>query len=97
MTVDNAGLQTESGEQSTTIEDKQIVDLPLNGREYTDLALLAPGVQVGSLQDTSVQQRRGSIVVNGNRSSVNNFLLDGLDNNSYQEANQGFRQSTRCE
>jgi hypothetical protein len=90
VTLDNSGLQKESGDQSITIESQEMVDLPLNGREYTDLALLTPGVQVGSLQDGSVDQRRGSFVVNGNRSSVNNFLLDGLDNNSYQIANQGF-------
>jgi len=97
VSVDNAGLQSQSGEQSTTIENEQIIDLPLNGREYTDLALLAPGVQVGSMQDGSVDQRRGSFVVNGNRSSINNFLLDGLDNNSYQEANQGFNNQAVAE
>jgi len=97
VTVDNSGLQTETGDQSTTIEGKEMVDLPLNGREYTDLALLVPGVQVGSLQDSSVDQRRGSFDVNGNRSSVNNFLLDGLDNNSYQEANQGFNNQAVAE
>jgi hypothetical protein len=97
VAIDNAGLQTESGEKSTTIESEQMIDLPLNGREYTDLALLTPGVQVGALQDGSVDQRRGSIVVNGNRSSVNNFLLDGLDNNSYQEANQGFNNQAVAE
>jgi hypothetical protein len=90
VNVDDASLQKESGERSTTIENEQIVDLPLNGREYSDLALLTPGVQVSSLQTGNVDQRRGSLVVNGNRSSINNFLLDGLDNNSYQDANQGF-------
>jgi hypothetical protein len=89
VTLDNTGLQTESGEQSTTIENEKIIDLPLNGREYTDLALLTPGVQVGSLQNGTVDQRRGSFYSNDQRSSVNNFLLDGLDNNSYQVVNQG--------
>ena len=84
------GLETDTSDQSLLIEQKQIVDLPLNGREYTDLALLSPGVQVGVLQDGSVNQRRGSFVVNGMRSTANNFLLDGLDNNDYQIANQGF-------
>lgn len=90
VSAGNTGLQVESGEQSTTIEGQEIVDLPLNGREYTDLALLVPGVQVGSLQTGDVDQRRGSLVVHGVRSTANNFLLDGLDNNSYQLANQGF-------
>lgn len=89
VSVNSGGLQKESGEQSTTIESEQIIDLPLNGREYSDLAVLAPGVQIGSLQDQSATQRRSSLVVNGNRSTANTFLLDGLDNNSYQGANQG--------
>jgi hypothetical protein len=90
VSVDNAGLQAESGERSTTIESEQIIDLPLNGREYTDLALLTPGVQVSNLQDGTVTQRRGSFNVHGNRASFNNFILDGLDNNSYQVGNEGF-------
>jgi Carboxypeptidase regulatory-like domain/TonB-dependent Receptor Plug Domain len=84
------GLETDTSDQSQLIEQKQIVDLPLNGHEYTDLALLTTGVQVGVLQNGTVNQRRGSFVVNGMRSSANNFLLDGLDNNDYQIANQGF-------
>jgi hypothetical protein len=83
-------LETDTSDQSQLIERKEIVSLPLNGREYTDLALLTPGVQIGVLQDGTVNQRRGSLVVNGMRSSGNNFLLDGLDNNDYQIANQGF-------
>jgi len=92
VTVDaaSAQLQTDSSDRGLIIEQREIQDLPLNGREYTDLATLAPGVQVSSIQDGSITQRRGSFNVNGNRSSVNNFLLDGLDNNSYQPANQGF-------
>jgi hypothetical protein len=84
------GLETDTSDRSQIFERQQITDLPLNGREYTDLALLTPGVQVSSLQDGTVNQRRGSLVVNGMRSSANNFLLDGLDNNDYQIANQGF-------
>jgi hypothetical protein len=85
-----AGLDRDSSDRGFTVQQREIEDLPLNGREYTDLALLTPGVQVSALQDGTITQRRGSFNVNGNRSSVNNFLLDGLDNNSYQPANQGF-------
>jgi len=83
-------LQTDSTDRGLIVQQEEIENLPLNGREYTDLATLAPGVQTSSLQDGTITQRRGSFNVNGNRSSVNNFLLDGLDNNSYQPANQGF-------
>ncbi len=71
-------LETDSSERSLVIDAKQLNDLPLNGRHYTDLALLAPGVQLSGLQDGSITQRLGSLNVNGMRSSVNNFLLDGL-------------------
>jgi len=89
----NAGataLQTDTNDHGQVIEDDEIVNLPLNGREYTDLALLSPGVSSSSLQDSPTNPRRGSFHTNGMRSSVNNFLLDGLDNNAYQNANQGF-------
>jgi hypothetical protein len=90
VSVDNAGLQSQSGERSTTIESEQILDLPLNGREYSDLALLTPGVADSQMDDGTVTARRGSFNVNANRAGFNNFLLDGLDNNSYQIGTQGF-------
>ena len=66
----------------------QIVNLPLNGRSYADLALLAPGVRKsGIAQATS---RDASFNVNGMRSSLNNFVIDGVDNNAYGTSNQGF-------
>lgn len=83
-------LDTDTSDRGTVVAREEIEALPLNGREYTDLALLAPGVQVSALQTGDVEQRRGSFNVNGMRSSANNFLLDGLDNNSYQIGNQGF-------
>jgi hypothetical protein len=90
VSVDNVGLQSQSGERSTTIESEQIIDLPLNGREYSDLALLTPGVADSQMDDGTVTARRGSFNVNANRAGFNNFQLDGLDNNSYQIGTQGF-------
>ena len=66
---------------------EQIVNLPLNGRAYADLALLSPGVRQSRDQHDS---RDASFNVNGLRSAVNNFILDGVDNNSYGTSNQGF-------
>jgi hypothetical protein len=86
----SVALDTDSSERGTVIDRQEVEDLPLNGREYTDLALLAPGTQVSSLETGDVEQRRGSFNTNGMRASANNFLLDGLDNNSYQIGNQGF-------
>ena len=92
ITVDSAPtvLETETSSRSQVIGTKQIEDLPLNGRSYADLALLAPGVRKSVLEDQSFTNREASFNVNGQRSAFNNFLLDGLDNNSYGTSNQGF-------
>ena len=79
-------LESESSDRGQVIGREQIVNLPLNGRAYADLALLSPGVRKSSISDS----RDGSFNVNGLRSSLNNFILDGVDNNSYGTSNQGF-------
>jgi hypothetical protein len=79
-------LESESSDRGQVIGKEQIVNLPLNGRAYADLALLSPGVRKSSIAES----RDGSFNVNGLRSSLNNFILDGVDNNSYGTSNQGF-------
>ena len=79
-------LETDSSDRGQVIGKEQIVNLPLNGRNYADLALLAPGVRKSAISDS----RDASFNVNGLRSAVNNFILDGVDNNSYGTSNQGF-------
>lgn len=79
-------LETESSDRGQVIAREQIVNLPLNGRAYADLALLSPGVRSSSISSG----RDASFNVNGMRSSLNNFILDGVDNNSYGTSNQGF-------
>jgi hypothetical protein len=71
-----------------TIEGKQITELPLNGRNALNLALLTPGVTQGAYveygQDTVNRfsdTGGGALSVNGTRSQANNFILDGVDNN----------------
>ncbi|MDQ3650547.1 MAG: carboxypeptidase-like regulatory domain-containing protein [Acidobacteriota bacterium] len=84
-------LETDSSVRGQVIRGKQIVSLPLNGRSYADLALLVPGVRESNLNQNSIASRRdASFNVNGLRSTYNNFLLDGVDNNSYGTSNQGF-------
>jgi hypothetical protein len=75
----------------TVIEAKQIEELPLNGRNFTQLATLVPGVIRGSGNATGAngnaetyrysQEGGASLVVNGVRAQANNFILDGIDNN----------------
>jgi len=71
------------------------VELPLNGREGSPLALLRPGVRQSALNiGSSTTNREGAFNVNGMRSTLNKFLLDGLDNNAYGTSNQGFSNQT---
>ncbi len=80
-------LQTDSSDRGQIITGEQTRALPLNGREYSQLALLSPGVRVSPL---AAGGREGSFNVNGLRSTFNNFLIDGVDNNAYGTSNQGF-------
>ena len=79
-------LETDSSDRGQIIAKEQIVNLPLNGRAYADLALLSPGVRRSAISES----RDASFNVNGLRSAVNSFILDGVDNNSYGTSNQGF-------
>ena len=79
-------LETDSSDRGQVISRAQVVNLPLNGRSYADLALLSPGVRSSSISAS----RDASFNVNGMRSALNNFILDGIDNNSYGTSNQGF-------
>lgn len=85
-----ATLQTDSSEKSQLVHAEQIVGLPLNGRNFSDLALLAPNVRKSPIGMQTTTPREGAINVNGMRSTYNNFMLDGMDNNAYSTSNQGF-------
>ena len=88
-------LETESSQRDQTITGYQSAALPLVSRNYTDLLALVTGVRQAPTQATTTSNinspvRAGAYNVNGQRSVFNNFLLDGMDNNSYGESNQGF-------
>jgi outer membrane receptor protein involved in Fe transport len=85
-------LESESSSRGQVVQSRQITELPVLSRNYSQLALLSPGVresQVGN-QGSVAFRREGSYNVNGLRSVFNNFILDGLDNNFYGTTNQGF-------
>ena len=83
-------LQTDSSDRGQVISGEVTRALPLNGREYSQLALLSPGVRLSALNTGGFTPREGSFNVNGLRSTFNNFLIDGVDNNAYGTSNQGF-------
>jgi hypothetical protein len=74
-------LQTENGSVGHVIEGKTINDLPLNGRNYTFLARLVPGATVGQ-PETRGLNANGWFTANGTRPAQNNYMLDGIDNNT---------------
>ena len=77
-------LQSEDAQIGTLIENKRVEDLPLNGRNFTQLTLLVPGTTegtAGSYTSTFGLGTRGSGVafsVNGQQSAYNQFLVDGV-------------------
>ncbi|MEO8130699.1 MAG: TonB-dependent receptor, partial [Bryobacteraceae bacterium] len=73
-------LQTQSADVGGVVQERQIRDLPLNGRRYADLALLEPGVQKNLTNQNNQAPDRFSS--NGNLETQNYFSLDGVDNNS---------------
>jgi Carboxypeptidase regulatory-like domain/TonB dependent receptor len=81
-------LDTLTSSRGSVIDQKKIVDLPLNGRDYNQLALLSPGVLPGTPRLASVNFK-GVLNVNGNRTFNNVFLLDGVDNISYSNSFRG--------
>ena len=80
-------VQTESPEISFTITGKQITQLVLNGRNFTQLVTLSPGVINQTSQDEGETGVAGSVQysMNGGRTEYNNWELDGasiMDNGS---------------
>jgi hypothetical protein len=92
MTVSDAAglLEADNSSRGQVINARDIAELPLNGRAYADLTLLVPGVAKSLLENGTDSSRDASYNVNGQRSELNNFMLDGVDNNAYGTSNQGF-------
>ncbi len=83
-------LETETASRGAVMSGRTMVDLPLNGRDYNQLALLSPGVLPATPRfSVSALQFKGAFNANGNRVFMNVFLLDGLDNLSYSNSYRG--------
>src|SRR5271163_2018733 len=74
-------LETQSGSVGQIVDQHSVDTLPLNGRNFTFLAQLAAGVNTPQA-DTRGNAASGAFAANGNRPAQNNYLLDGIDNNS---------------
>ncbi|HJT66048.1 MAG TPA: carboxypeptidase regulatory-like domain-containing protein [Pyrinomonadaceae bacterium] len=88
ITSDAAPVEIRSGEVSSLISEKQVTELPLNGRNYAQLALMVPGVSpVTQSGAGGAFATRGTgldsgvdMSVNGNQSNANLWTVDGVNN-----------------
>jgi hypothetical protein len=74
-------LETQDASVGQVVDSRNVNNLPLNGRNFTFLAQLAAGVNTPQA-DTRGNAASGAFSANGNRPAQNNYLLDGIDNNS---------------
>ena len=84
VSADAPLLTMNEATQGQVIDNRKVVDLPLNGRDYIQLALLSAGAN-----EQAPGGRVGGFSGSGMRATQNNYLLDGVDNNSAQIAYQG--------
>src|SRR5258706_7449447 len=79
-------LVSEDATVGTVIENKRIVELPLNGRNYLQLVSLAPNVSTGFSSQGQAGARQGgiraaqAISVAGQRTNFNHYTRDGIEN-----------------
>jgi len=76
ITTDAPLLERESGAKGQVIDNQEILDLPLNGRNFADLALLTPGV----VDLPEGLANSGSTSINGGRADGVNYQVDGMNN-----------------
>src|SRR5581483_6301735 len=83
--ADAALTQTETTKLGEIIDNRKVEDLPLNGRDFAQLARLNPGVATsgGGGGQQGGEGGVSGFSSNGQRSTSNNFLVDGVDNNDY--------------
>jgi Carboxypeptidase regulatory-like domain len=88
VTSETAPVELRSGEVSSLINEKQVTELPLNGRNYAQLALMVPGVSPvtqagagGAFATRGTGLNAGvDMAVNGNQSNTNLWTVDGVNN-----------------
>lgn len=76
-------VESETSVVGQVIQNRTIVQLPLNGRNFIRLGSLIPGTNEGAPGQSVTRSRQGGValVSNGQRAEYNNFTLDGVDNN----------------
>jgi hypothetical protein len=86
VVADTPLIQTETASIGTVIENRSVVELPLNGRNYLQLASLIPGATTNGPSSSQGKQRMGgqrnsfALNVAGQRIHYNHYSLDGIEN-----------------
>ena len=81
VTTTTPVLETQDASVGQVVNSRNVNNLPLNGRNFTFLAQLSAGVN-SPQADTRGNAASGAFAANGSRPAQNNYLLDGIDNNS---------------
>ena len=83
-------VEAASSEVGALVGEKQMVDLPLNGRDYAQLILLAPGMQpVTNMSTSSMTGRASTFAAAGSRPQGQAILLDGTDIQGFYQHGSG--------
>lgn len=88
VTSESAGLSRDDASIGTVVDTDTIADTPLFLRNWDDLLRTVPGVQINRYTNQSGATsagRTGDFNVNGVHTLQNNFILDGIDNNTFSE------------
>lgn len=96
VTGQASAIQLASSTISAVVDSTTVRELPLNGRSWTDLASLQPGVGSIETQPTfTIGADRGNrgfgseVTVSGSRPQENNYRLDGISENGYSNGGPG--------
>src|SRR5580658_6690382 len=85
VSADAAFVQSTVSSLGETVMEREILDLPLDGRNFSQLGLLQPGVvplTPGLLEAGGPARQNQAYAVDGQRPEANNFMIDGADNES---------------
>jgi hypothetical protein len=95
VTGEQPNVDLASSTLSGQVESRTVLDLPLNGRDWTSLATLQPGVNLIETQIATGDSGRGNrgfgaeLTISGQRTTTNNYRLDGISVNDYANSGPG--------